>query len=104
MAKTPVEEPKYACNEKIDGTKVYYYFNPPRPEQEDEKKKDGIKKIVIGAVLIILAIVTRVKVTFIDPVIYLTYISLGIVAIGVKTAYNFVNRWTDSVISVCFIR
>lgn len=39
MAKTSVEEPKYDCNEKIDGTKVYYYFNPPRPEQEDEKKK-----------------------------------------------------------------
>lgn len=83
MAKTPVEEPKYDCNEKIDGTKVYYYFNPPRPEQEDEKKKDGIKKIVIGAVLIILAIVARVKVTFIDPVIYLTYISLGIATIGI---------------------
>lgn len=83
MAKTPVEEPKYDCNEKIDGTKVYYYFNPPRPEQEDEKKKDGIKKIVIGAVLIILAIVARVKVTFIDPMIYLTYISLGIATIGI---------------------
>ncbi len=27
MAKTPVEEPKYACNEKIDGIKVYYYFD-----------------------------------------------------------------------------
>lgn len=83
MAKTPVEEPKYDCNEKIDGTKVYYYFNPPKPEQEDEKKKDGIKKIVIGVALIILAIVARAKVTFIDPVIFLTYISFGIAAIGI---------------------
>ena len=83
MAKTPIEEPKYDCNEKIDGTKVYYYFNPPKPEQEDENKKDGIKKIIIGVALIILAIIARVKVAFINPVIYLTYIVLAMVAIGV---------------------
>lgn len=82
MKKTPVEEPKYDCNEKIDGTKVYYYFNPPKPELENEKKKAGIKKIVIGTILVILAIVARVKITFIDPIIILTYISLGLSAIG----------------------
>lgn len=43
MAKSVVKEPKYDCNEKIDGTKVYYYFNSPKPEQGDEKKKQGIK-------------------------------------------------------------
>ena len=31
MPNARVEEPKYDCNEKIDGTKVYYYFNPPKP-------------------------------------------------------------------------
>lgn len=82
MPKEAIDEPKYDCNEKIDGTKVYYYFNPPRPEQEDFKKKDGIKKIVWGVVLIVLAIVAKVKVTFISPEKILNYIVLGIIAIA----------------------
>lgn len=42
---TVVQEPKYDCNKKIDGTKVWYYFNPPQVEEGDEIIKDGKEKI-----------------------------------------------------------
>lgn len=80
MVKGQIEESKYNCNEKIDGTKVYYYFNPPNLEEEEEKKKDGIKKIAIGTIIIILYIIFGIKITFISAGIALfsiVYIIIG---------------------------
>lgn len=82
MPNARVEEPKYDCNEKIDGTKVYYYFNPPKPEQGDEKRKGGIENIVWGVIIFVLAIVAKIKVTFITPEEILTYIVLCMMAVG----------------------
>jgi len=50
------DEPRYECNSKIDGTKVWYYFNPPKPEEGDEIRKEGIKKIIIGAIIAIFGV------------------------------------------------
>lgn len=65
MAKVVAEEPKYECGGPVDGTKVYYYFNPPESQIQTgkEKRAGGIKKIVIGAIIAVLAIVIEIAFT-----------------------------------------
>lgn len=65
MAKVVAEEPKYECGGPVDGTKVYYYYNPPEAQIQTgkEKRAEGIKKIVIGAIIAVLAIVIEIVFT-----------------------------------------